>query len=110
MVTEISAKGIKSYQDKNYSAAKTELFQVYNLSPKDTVFLEYAANAAYLDKDYEMALDHFTALKELGYTGITTEYTALNKDTGERENMGNKAQMDLMVKTGTYSEPRVRDF
>ncbi len=107
MVTEISTIGIKSYQDKNYKAAKTELFQVYNLSPKDTVFLEYAANAAYLDKDYEMALEYFTSLKDIGYTGITTEYTALNNDTGERENMGSKAQMDLMVKTGTYSQPKV---
>ena len=79
MVTEISAKGIKSYQDKNYSAAKTELFQVYNLSPKDTVFLEYAANAAYLDKDYEMALKYFTSFKETGYTGLVTESTALDK-------------------------------
>jgi len=30
MVSEVSAKGIESYQNKNYSAAKTELFQVYN--------------------------------------------------------------------------------
>lgn len=108
MVSEISAKGIKSYQDKSYSAAKTELSQVYNLSPTDTVFLEYAANAAYLDKDYDKALEYFTTLKDLGYTGITTEYTALNSETGERENMGNKSQMDLMVKTGTYSEPQVK--
>ena len=107
MISEISAVGIKSYQDKNYSGAKTELYQVYNLSPKDTVFLEYAANAAYLDKDYDMALDYFTALKDLGYTGITTEYTALNKETGERENMGTKSNMDLMVRTGTYSDPKV---
>ena len=107
MITEISAVGIKSYQDKNYSAAKTELFQVYNLSPKDTVFLEYAANAAYLDKDYDRALEYFMSLKDLGYTGITTEYTALNKDTGERETMATKAQMDLMVKTGAFSAPKV---
>lgn len=106
MVTEISAVGIKSYQDKNYSAAKTELYQVYNLSPTDTVFLEYAANAAYLDQDFETALAHFTALRDIGYTGITTEYTALNKASGERENMGSKSQMDLMVKTGSYSEPK----
>jgi tetratricopeptide (TPR) repeat protein len=105
MISEISAKGIKSYQDKNYTDAKTELFQVYNLSHKDTVFLEYAANAAYLDKDYDLALTYFTSLKDLNYTGITTEYTALNKETGERENMGTKANLDLMVKTGTYSDP-----
>lgn len=106
LISEKSAAGIKSYQDKNYDAAKTELFQVYNLSPKDTVYLEYAANAAYLAKDYDLALSYFISLKDLGYTGITTEYTALNKETGERENMGSKSQMDLMVKAATYSEPR----
>jgi len=107
MVSEVSAKGIESYQNKNFTAAKSELYQVYNLSPKDTVYLEYAANAAYLDKDYDLALDYFTSLKDLGYTGISTEYTALNKETGERENMGTKNNMDLMVKTGTFSEPKV---
>lgn len=107
MVSEVSAKGIESYQNKNYSAAKTELHQVYNMSPKDTVYLEYAANAAYLDKDYDRALEYFTTLKEIGFTGISTEYTAVNKETGERENMGTKNNMDLMVKTGTYSDPKV---
>jgi len=107
MISEISAAGIKDYQDKNYASAKTELYQVYNMSSKDTVFLEYAANAAYLDKDYDLALDYFTQLKDLGYTGIVTEYTAVNTETGERENMGSKNQMDLMVKTGTYTDPKV---
>ena len=107
MISEISAAGIKDYQDKNYASAKNELYQVYNMSSKDTVFLEYAANAAYLDKDYDLALEYFTELKDLGYTGIVTEYTAVNTETGERENMGSKNQMDLMVKTGTYTDPQV---
>jgi tetratricopeptide (TPR) repeat protein len=107
MVSEVSAAGVKNYQDKNYSAAKSELYQVYSMSPIDTVFLEYAANAAYLDKDYDLALDYFTELKDIGYTGIVTEYTALNKETGQREDMGSKAQMDLMVTAGTHSEPKV---
>ena len=107
MISEISAKGIQSYQNKDYSKAKTELYEVYHLSEKDTVFLEYAANAAYLDQDFPLALDYFTSLKDLGYTGITTEYTAINADSGERENMGSKSNMDLMVKAGTHSEPLV---
>lgn len=106
MISEVSAKGIKSYQEKNYEAAKSELYQVYSLSPRDTVYLEYAANAAYMAKDFDLALKHFTSLKELGYTGIATEYTAVNVETGERENMGTKAQMDLMVKAGSYSDPK----
>lgn len=106
MISEVSAKAIKSYQDQNYSAAKSELAQVYAMSPRDTVYLEYAANAAYLDRDFETALVDFTALKDLGYTGITTEYSAVNKESGERENMGTKNNMDLMVKSGTYIDPK----
>jgi tetratricopeptide (TPR) repeat protein len=107
MVSEVSAAGVKDYQDKNYASAKEELYQVYKMSPLDTVFLEYAANAAYLDKDYPMALDYFTQLKDIGYTGITKEFTAVNLESGERENMGSQSQMDLMVKTGTYADPKV---
>jgi len=106
LISEVSAKGIKSYQDKNYSVAKNELFQVYQMSKKDTVFLEYAANAAYLDKDYDMALEYFTSLKDLNYTGITTEYSAFNTETGEREIMSSKSNMEIMVKTGTYNDPQ----
>jgi hypothetical protein len=41
------------------------------LSKKDTVYLEYAANAAYLDKDYDMALEYFTTLKDLQSSEIS---------------------------------------
>lgn len=107
MITDISAQGIKSYQDKDYSNAKQQLFQVYNLSPKDTVFLEYAANAAYLDQDYDTALEYFSSLRDINYTGITTEYSAVNVETGERENMSTKTNMDIMVKTGNYKDAKV---
>jgi tetratricopeptide (TPR) repeat protein len=107
LVSDVSARGIKSYQDQNYEVAKGQLYEVFVLSPKDTVFLEYAANAAYLAKDYDASLDYFTQLKDLGYTGITTEYTAKNVETGEVENLGTKANMDLMVKTKQYVDPKV---
>ncbi len=107
MISDLSAKGIKSYQDKNYDAAKMELYQVYSLSKKDTAFLEYAANSAYLAKDYDMALDYFIQLKDVGYTGIITEYTAKNVQTGERENLGSESQMDLMVKAEQYTDPKI---
>jgi tetratricopeptide (TPR) repeat protein len=107
MISEISAQGIKSYQDKNYADAKQQLYEVYILSPKDTVFLEYAANAAYLDKDYDTALEYFGSLRDLNYTGITTEYSAVSVETGERENMSSKTNMDLMVKSGVYKDPIV---
>jgi len=107
LISDVSAQGIKSYQDQNYDVAKDQLYEVFVLSPKDTVFLEYAANAAYLAKDYEASLGYFTELKDLGYTGITTEYTAKNIETGEVENLGSKTQLDLMVKTKQYTDPNI---
>jgi tetratricopeptide (TPR) repeat protein len=105
LINDVSSKSIKDYQAKDYASAKKGMLQTYMLSKKDTAFLEYAANSAYLDKDYETALKHFRKLKDIGYTGIATSYTATNVETGERENFGNKAQMDLMVKTKQYKDP-----
>jgi len=105
LVADVSNLGIKQYQDKDFKNAKNTLYQTYTLSKKDTAFLEYAANAAYLDKDYDVALTYFKNLKELGYTGITTTYTATNIDSGEKENFGSESQMDLMIKTNKYKDP-----
>jgi len=107
MVSDLTAKGSKSYQSKDYASAKSELKMVYDLSPSDTVFLDYAATAAYLDQDFDTAIEYYTELKDLGWTGIATEYTAINNETGERENMGSQNNMDLLVKSGTYSDPQV---
>tara|TARA_R110002073_G_scaffold72537_1_gene177138 strand:+ start:104595 stop:105866 length:1272 start_codon:yes stop_codon:yes gene_type:complete len=105
LVTDVSNNAIKDYQNKNYTAAKKGLYQTFLLSKKDTVFLEYAANAAYLDKDFDTALKHFKGLKDLGYTGIATTYSATNIESGEKENFGSKQQMDLMIKTNQYKDP-----
>jgi tetratricopeptide (TPR) repeat protein len=107
LVSDVSQKGIKEYQDKNYSAASKSMYQTYELSQKDTLFLEYAANAAYLDENYDTALDYFKRLKEMGYTGITTVYSATNIESGEVENFGSKSQMDIMVKSNQYKDPKV---
>ncbi|MDH5413070.1 MAG: tetratricopeptide repeat protein [Flavobacteriaceae bacterium] len=107
LVGDVSQKGIKEYQDKNYAAATKSLYQTYELSKKDTLFLEYAANAAYLDENYDTALDYFKRLKDMGYTGITTVYSATNIETGEVENFASKSQMDILVKSNQYKDPKV---
>lgn len=107
LVGDVSNQGIKEYQEKNYTKAKETLYKTYALSKKDTAFLEYAATAAYLDKDYDMALKHFRRLKDLGYTGIATSYTATNVESGKTESFGSKSQLELMVKAGQYKDPKI---
>jgi len=104
LIGDVSNHGIKQYQAKDFANAKNTLYQTYLLSKKDTAFLEYAASAAYQEKDFDTALEYFKSLKELGYTGITTTYTAVNKESGEKETFPSKAQMDLMVKAGQYKD------
>ncbi len=107
LIKNLSDRGIKEYQSKNFSLAKVTLEQVYNLSKKDTAFLYYTANAAYLDKDLDLALAKFTALKEMGYTGIKTLYSAKSIASGNVDSFDTEADMNKMVKLKAYENPKI---
>lgn len=91
---------------QKYSEAAEKLFTGYQLNKQDTVYLYYAASNAVNAKDYDKALEYYEELKDLGYTGEETVYTAVNKETGEEERMASKEQRDLFVKSGTYINPQ----
>lgn len=99
-------KGIQEYTEKKWSLAKSTLAQVYGLNPLDTAFLNFAALAAYQDKDLDLALTHFQKLDKVGFTGISTNYSAVNIKTKKRENFGSKNEMDLMMKTKMYTDSK----
>lgn len=107
LVKNIREKGIKQYQNQLWDLAKINLKKVFVLSPKDTMFLQYAGGAALRAKDYDAAIEDFQKLIDLGYKGITTNYTAVNVKTGERENFDSKKYLDLMLKTKQYKDPKV---
>lgn len=106
LIQGLSDRGIKEYQSKNYVLAKHTLNQVYKLSKKDTTFLEYAANAAYLDKDFDLALERFKALKEIGYTDVKTVYSATSLANGKTVSFSTKKEMDKNMKMKVYKNPK----
>ena len=136
LIADIRTKGAESYQNKDYLDAKNNLYLAYTLDKSDTLLLEYVANASYLEvdkkkkeikskfedgslseeqfnvaitdlnNDYNESLGYFIQLKDMGYTGITTIYSLKNVETGKRENVNSKGQMDLMIKTNQYSDPK----
>ena len=105
LIQKVSSKSIEQYNSKDYAAAQVNFYLTYILSPKDTSFLYNAAISASLSKEYDVSLKFYRELKEIGYTGINTQYFATNKETGVEENMGSKIQRDLMVKSGGYIVP-----
>ncbi|HSP40016.1 MAG TPA: tetratricopeptide repeat protein [Gillisia sp.] len=98
---------IKDQNAENFKGAAEKLYTGYNINPKDTLYLYFAAANAINAKDYNTALKHYETLRDLGYTGIETEFVATNKETGEVEAMS-KAQRDIMVKAGEYIKPETR--
>ncbi len=105
LIQKVSTKAISEYNAKDYGNAKDNFYLTYKLSPKDTSFLYNAALSASLVKDYDVSLKYYNELKEIGYTGVTTQYLATNKKTGEVENLGTKSNRDTMVKLGQHNNP-----
>lgn len=91
---------------QKFAEAADKLYQSYQLNNQDTLYLYYAASNAVNAKDYDTALKYYETLKDLNFTGIETQYTAVNKETGEVEQMASKEQRDLFVKAGTYTDPK----
>ncbi|MGB3775256.1 MAG: tetratricopeptide repeat protein [Leeuwenhoekiella sp.] len=98
---------VEDQNAERYDAAASKLNKLYTLSPKDTIYLYYAASNAVNGQDYDTALEYYNQLKDLGYEGVETKYTALNKESGEVENFGSEAQRDLMVKAGSHEDPKM---
>lgn len=106
VIQEVSTKAIKLYnEDADYKNAADNFYLTYELSPKDTSFVYNAAVASTQAKDYDAALRYYNELKELGYSGVETQYLATNVATGKVENLGSKNQRDLMVKSKQYIKP-----
>ena len=90
---------------KNYKDSSVNFEHAYRTSNMDTLYLYNAAVLATSSADYDRALDLYGELTDLGYTGISTEYKAINKETGEEEKFPAQNLRDISVKAGTHEKP-----
>ncbi|MGO4910874.1 tetratricopeptide repeat protein [Leeuwenhoekiella sp. W20_SRS_FM14] len=102
----VISSAVDDQNAEKYDAAATKLYTLYTLSPKDTSYLYFAASNAVNGQNYDTALDYYTQLKDLGYTGIETKFTAKNKENGQVESFNSKQQRDLFVKSGSHEDPK----
>ncbi|MEN2399971.1 tetratricopeptide repeat protein [Flavobacterium sp. MC2016-06] len=109
-ITQIKGKLINSaiadtQANKGVDGAK-KLFEAYQLDPKDTINLYYAASTAVNAQDYDLALPMYEELKKLNYSGKGTSFTALNKATNNEDGFNTANERDLAVKLGTHEKPK----
>ena len=92
---------------KQYKQASDVLYGAYQLDKKDQDKLFYAASYSVNAQDFVKALEYYTELKRLKYTGEGTLYFAFNATSKTEENFGgNKTLRDVAVKAGSHNKPR----
>lgn len=107
MVNNFLTKANAAIGRKDYASAASGFEKAYKMSPKDTTYLYYAASSAVTSQDYDTALNYYTELQNLGYTGIKMNYYATNKENGQEEAFNDKKSRDFAVKTiKTHSNPK----
>ncbi len=90
----------------NYKDGSAILKSVYDFNKKDHEKLYYAAGYAINAKDYPTALQYYSELKNLNYTGEGTGFYALNKETKIENTFASKTERDIYLKSGSYEKPR----
>ncbi|MFD2916047.1 tetratricopeptide repeat protein [Psychroserpens luteus] len=106
MLNNFLTKANAALQSKDYTASSAGFNKAYRMSPKDTLYLYYAASTAVTGQDYNTSLKYYEELRDLGFTGIGKEYNAVNNESGEVETFDNKSLRDLSVRAGTHTAPK----
>ncbi|WP_047547624.1 tetratricopeptide repeat protein [Psychroserpens sp. Hel_I_66] len=106
MLNSSLTKANAALQSKDYALSSAGFNRAYRMSPKDTLYLYYAASTAVTGQDYNTSLKYYEELRDLGFKGIGTEYTAVNKETGETETFDSKSLRDISVRAGTHTAPK----
>jgi len=102
---ELVNAAVEAQQTSDYVLAADKLDLAYRLSPKDTIYLYYAAGSAVNGKEYDKALDIYIRLKEMNYDGSEKRFAAINITSSELEYF-DQATRDLYVKAGTHKDPK----
>ena len=105
MTADLVNSAVEDNNNKKFTEAAEKLYLGYKLSPKDTLYLYYAASSAVNGQNYDQALKYYNELKDIGYDGSGVKFSAVNVETGEVEEMDQNTR-DLYVKAGTHKDPK----
>lgn len=92
---------------QNYARAAEKLYTSYTIQ-KDTSDLYYAAGNAVNAKNLDKALEYYTTLLDMGYTGIREEFVATDIETGEDVVFASESDRNTNMLSGKYTNPTER--
>ncbi|WP_430409410.1 tetratricopeptide repeat protein [Kordia sp.] len=104
MIGKLVDNAIVAQKAKDYNKAADILYATYQMEPSNKDYLYFAASNSITGKDYDKALKYYEELKDLNYTGVKTEYYAVNVATGKKEAFPEKTVRDFSIKGGTHKD------
>ena len=115
MIQQIEADLVNSAVEDNkvdkFSSAAIKLYNAYQINPEkedNKNYLYFAAGSAVNGKEFDDALNYYTILKDLGYTGVSTEYYVTPVDS-DVEIKVSPTEYNLFKKSKDYKNQRIAD-
>ena len=106
IAVKLHQQAIDAYNAQDFAKASEGFVNAYDVyssalvGQPDTTLLYNAAAVSVSAEDYPKAVELYTKLLDMNYTGITTLYEGTNKETGKTATFGTKKDLDMQVKLG----------
>ena len=113
---ELINSAVEDNKVENFKSASKKLYDAYLFFPdkiENKNYLYFAASSAVNGADYETALEYYNKLKNMGYTGIVSEYfvTPLKKDADGNligvEEKVSETEYNLFKSSKDYTNQRI---
>jgi len=93
----------------DYKSASKKLYDAYLINPdkeNNIHYLYFAASSAVNAKEYDISLEYYLFLKNMGYTGITSEFFVTPVESGIEEKV-TETEYNLFKSSKDYTNPRI---
>jgi len=113
---ELINSAVEDNKVENFKSASKKLYDAYLFFPdkiENKNYLYFAASSAVNGADYETALEYYNKLKNMGYTGIVSEYfvTPVKKDADGNligvEEKVSETEYNLFKSSKDYTNQRI---
>ena len=100
---------VEDNKNGNFKSASVKLYDAYLMNPEkdDNInYLYFSASSAVNSKDYDTALEYYAKLKDMGYTGVVSEYFVTPVETNIEEKVS-ETEYNLFKNSKDYTNQRV---
>ncbi len=116
VLIELINSAVEDNKKEDFKSATKKLYDAYLFNPNKIEhknYLYFAASSAVNGGDYKTALEYYNKLKDMGYTGIVSEYfiTPIKKDADGNligvEEKVSETEYNLFKSSKDYTNPRI---